>query len=80
MIYTSYDRARSAITQKWRDALAFIQIGEADDAERLQAEIAAMTFPDITEPQKRFAIARYVDLAVAGIGNAISGVKQCAQS
>ena len=78
MNYTPYDTARSTITQKWRDALAFIEIGSVSDAERLQRDIAVMKFPDL-DVRGRFQILRYVDLAVAGIGNAIAGVKQCAQ-
>ena len=77
MNYTPYDAARSGITQKWRDALAFIRLGNADEAERLQLEIATMKFPDL-DVRGRFQILRYVDLAVAGIGNAIAGVKTCA--
>ena len=59
-------------------ALAFIKIGRAEEAERLQHEIARMHFPGLGA-RDLTSLFVYVDRAVVGIGAAIEGVRSCTQ-
>jgi hypothetical protein len=72
----SYDKAKQRIDRKWRDALEFIAIGASSDAERLQTEIAGMTFEDLIVPEVH-RLQYYADRAVTAIGAAIDGVRKC---